>query len=116
MLKLLTAFLFIASLAFAAEKKLEPGKDGMFKEEISEKMALIEKKLHLLDEKVTSSTADAKKDLKAKYEQLVEKKKDLSKKIEEAKSQSTDKWENVKSSVKDVANEIETKLDKLIDG
>ena len=116
MTKLIVSLLLLSTFSLAAEKKSEPEATGMFKEEISSKMAAIEKKLHLLDQKISSTTTEAKKDLQSKYDQLLEKKKDLTKKIDEAKSQSKDKWENVKNSVKDVANDLEAKIDHLIDG
>lgn len=116
MLKFMTVLLLLSTQGFSVEKKAEATKEGMFKEEISSKMAAIEKKLHLLDQKVSSTTFEARKDLKLKYDLLLEKKKELSKKLDETKSLSKDKWENVKNSVKEVATDLEVKIDQLIDG
>ncbi len=106
----------MATVACASEKKITPTNEGTFSHEIETTMTGIEKKLHTLDQKITTSTVETKKDLKKQYEQLLEKKKDLSKKLDEAKNLSQEKWENVKSSIKDVAKELETKIDSLIDG
>lgn len=83
-----------------------------FKVEADKKIQVIDRKLETVKGKLSTYSGEAKAELQKKYDDMLEMKKTLVAKVEDAKDSAADQWESTRDKIEDYADDLESKIDK----
>lgn len=106
--------LIIGSTANGASSDLRDGYDTL-KKSTNKKIALIETKLNKLNTKISRMRGETKGKAIEQYEEFRESKDDLKEQFIDLTEMSSEKWTLAKIKVKELADRLESKVDRAIE-